>query len=48
LAEKSVYVYLAVLAVFPCSLKITLQCSAEKKCGNHWPSECKVKLRRTH
>ena len=31
LGEKSVYVYLAVLAGVPCSLKITLQCSADKK-----------------
>ena len=31
LGEKSVYVYLAVLAGVPCPLKITLQCSADKK-----------------
>jgi len=31
LDEKSVYVYLAVLAGIPCQLKITLQCSADKK-----------------
>jgi len=31
LGEKSVYVYLAVLAGVPCPHKITLQCSADKK-----------------
>jgi len=34
--KKSIYVYLAVLAGVPCSLKITLQCSADKNVGNHW------------
>jgi len=29
--KKSVYCYLAVLAGVPCSLKITLPCSADKK-----------------
>jgi len=29
--EKSDSIYLAVLAVVPCPLKITLQCSADKK-----------------
>jgi len=33
LGEKSVYVYLAVLAGVPCPFKITLQCSADKKLG---------------
>jgi len=36
LGEKSVYVYLAVAAGVPCLLKVTLQCSAGKKFGNHW------------
>jgi len=31
LGEKSVYIHLAVLAGVPCPLKITLQCSADKK-----------------
>jgi len=29
--EKSIYVYLAVLVGFPCPLKITLQCTVDKK-----------------
>jgi len=36
LGEKSAYVYLAVLAGFTCPLEATLQCSADKKFGNHW------------
>jgi len=35
LCDKSVCVYLAVLAGVPCPLKITLQCAADKKFGNH-------------
>jgi len=35
LGEKSVYIYLAVFEGVPCLLKITLQCSADKKLGNH-------------
>jgi len=38
LGEKSVYAYLAVVAGVPCPLKITVQCSTEKKFGNHWLS----------